>query len=36
VIEAGSVQAGDPVQLLPGPREVNLRELFRARMAGRA
>lgn len=31
VIEPGSVAAGDPVQLMPGPREVNLRELFRAR-----
>ena len=36
VVEPGSVRAGDPVQLLPGPREVNLRELFRSRMAGRA
>lgn len=32
VIEPGSVQAGDSFELLPGPREVNLRELFRARM----
>lgn len=31
VIEPGHVQAGDPVELLPGPREVNLRELFVAR-----
>jgi MOSC domain-containing protein YiiM len=31
VLEAGSVQAGDPIELIPGPREVNLRELFRAR-----
>lgn len=31
VIEPGTVQAGDLVQLQPGPREVNLRELFRAR-----
>lgn len=31
VIEPGTVQAGDEVQLLPGPREVNLRDLFRAR-----
>ena len=30
VIEAGKVSAGDPFELLPGPREVNLRELFRA------
>jgi len=32
VVEPGSVSAGDPVELLPGPREVNLRELFRVRM----
>jgi len=32
VIRPGSVQAGDPIELVPGPREVNLRELFRARM----
>ncbi len=31
VLEAGTVSAGDPVQLLPGPREVNIRELFFAR-----
>jgi MOSC domain-containing protein YiiM len=31
VIEPGSVSAGDPIELIPGPREVNLRELFRAR-----
>lgn len=31
VIEPGSVSAGDAVELLPGPREVNLRELFRSR-----
>jgi MOSC domain-containing protein YiiM len=31
VIETGTVSAGDPIELLPGPREVNLRELFRAR-----
>ena len=34
VIEPGTVSAGDPIELLPGPREVNLRELFRARMKG--
>ena len=33
VIEPGTVQAGDRIELIPGPREVNLRELFRARMA---
>jgi MOSC domain-containing protein YiiM len=32
VLEAGTVTAGDPVQLLPGPREVNIRELFLSRM----
>ncbi len=32
VIEPGTVTAGDSFTLLPGPREVNLRELFRARM----
>jgi MOSC domain-containing protein YiiM len=31
VIEPGTVSAGDAIELLPGPREVGLRELFRAR-----
>lgn len=31
VLDPGSVQAGDTVRLEPGPREVNLRELFMAR-----
>ncbi len=31
VIEPGRVAAGDAVEIVPGPREVNLRELFRAR-----
>jgi MOSC domain-containing protein YiiM len=31
VVEPGTVTAGDPIELIPGPREVNLRELFRAR-----
>jgi MOSC domain-containing protein YiiM len=31
VIEPGPVQAGDEVELVPGPREVNIRDLFRAR-----
>ncbi len=35
VVEPGQVCAGDPIDLEPGPREVNLRELFRARMSGR-
>ncbi len=35
VLEAGAVQAGDAVELVPGPREVNLRELFRKRAPGR-
>ena len=34
VIEPGTVQAGDGVRLDPGPREVNLRELFRSRVRG--
>lgn len=33
VINPGSLQAGDEIELVPGPREVNIRELFRARMA---
>jgi MOSC domain-containing protein YiiM len=35
VIEPGQVAAGDAIQLVPGPREVNLRDLFRARMRAR-
>lgn len=35
VIEPGQVRAGDPVELLPGPRDVNLRELFMARRHAR-
>lgn len=31
VIGPGTVSAGDAIELLPGPREVNLRELFRSR-----
>lgn len=31
VLEPGTVAAGDAIRLVPGPREVNLRELFRAR-----
>jgi MOSC domain-containing protein YiiM len=31
VIEAGEVCAGDPIELIAGPREVNLRELFKSR-----
>ena len=27
----GTLQAGDPIELVPGPREVNLRDLFMAR-----
>jgi MOSC domain-containing protein YiiM len=34
VIEAGQVSAGDAIKLIAGPREVNLRELFKSR--GRA
>ena len=32
VIDGGSVQAGDAIELRRGPREVNIRELFRSRM----
>lgn len=32
VVEPGSIGAGDEIEVLPGPREVNLRELFLARM----
>jgi MOSC domain-containing protein YiiM len=35
VIEPGSIQAGDEATLLPGPREVNLLELFRAQRGAR-
>ena len=35
VIEPGQIQAGDTIQCSPGPREVNLRELFLARMRRR-
>lgn len=35
VLQAGSVGAGDEIRIVPGPREVNLRELFRARTKGR-
>ncbi len=31
VIDTGTVEAGDEAMLVPGPREVNLRELFQAR-----
>jgi len=31
VLQPGAVQAGDTVELIAGPREVNLRELFQAR-----
>ena len=37
VLHPGQVQAGDPITLEPGPREVNLRELFLAKhQRGRA
>jgi MOSC domain-containing protein YiiM len=35
VIEPGHVASGDAIELVPGPREVNLRDLFRARMRAR-
>jgi MOSC domain-containing protein YiiM len=31
VLEPGTVQAGDAITLRPGPREVNIRDLFRSR-----
>lgn len=34
VIEPGSVQSGDAIQLVPGTRQVNIRELFKSRMRG--
>ena len=35
VLEPGSVEAGQVARLVPGPREVNLLELFRARRPAR-
>lgn len=35
VIQPGEVRAGEMAALQPGPRDVNLRELFKARMRGR-
>jgi MOSC domain-containing protein YiiM len=35
VREPGTVAAGQPFELVPGPREVGVAELFRARHAGR-
>lgn len=32
VIEPGTLQAGDEIRLEPGPRDVNVRDLFRARL----
>ena len=32
VIEPGTVTAGDPIRLEPGPRELALRDLFKARL----
>ncbi len=34
VLEAGTVSAGDAIELLPGPRDVNIRELFFSRTRG--
>ena len=36
VREPGSLQAGESFELLPGPREVGIAELFRSRRAGGA
>ena len=35
VLHPGTLQAGDEIDLIPGPREVNLRELFLARQRRR-
>jgi MOSC domain-containing protein YiiM len=35
VMQAGSIGAGDTIVLEPGPREVNVRALFKARMGSR-
>lgn len=35
VVEPGPLQAGESFELVPGPREVGIDELFRARMAPR-
>lgn len=35
VLHPGTLQAGDEIALIPGPREVNLRELFLARQRRR-
>jgi len=32
VLEPGTVEAGDPIELQPGPREVGIAELFRSRV----
>jgi MOSC domain-containing protein YiiM len=36
VLDPGVLAAGEPFTLQPGPRDVSLRELFRARMAARS
>ena len=35
VLHPGTLQAGDQIELVPGPREVNLRDLFMARQRRR-
>jgi MOSC domain-containing protein YiiM len=35
VLQPGTLQAGDEVELIPGPRELNLRDLFKSRMGRR-
>ena len=32
VLEAGTVRAGDAIEVLPGPRDVNIRDLFLSRV----
>lgn len=36
VLNPGQATAGDPVELVPGPREISLLELFRAKSRGRS
>ena len=35
VLQTGTIAAGDPFRVVPGPREVTIAELFRLRMRGR-
>ena len=33
VLKPGSLSAGDPFEVIPGPREVGIRELFLSKMS---